>query len=429
MPDRTIATRQNAPFAEPAAPAQYAINLVCINPFELPAAALEKGPDFFRGRYTIGMWWWELEHVPEAMARAEDYVDEVWVGSEHTAAALRRSLTKQVFVFPPPIMPPSPLPLGRSELELPDGFIFLCLYDFNSTIERKNPLDLIDAFRMAFDVEDEARLVLKSVNGHLWPDKLEQVRAAARGRADILVRDGFLDSGHVQALIANCDSYASLHRAEGFGLPLAEAMALGKPVTATRYGGNLEFMTDENSYLLPWSYTQVPEGAGQYPSGARWAQPDVEAAAKALRHIFDDRIDAAAKAAQAYADVRNGHSPEARGAAIRSRLIAINRAQKSRRSAPTTFLRAQIKSVRNLGFVREAEAAAGGGRGGIRSRVRRILYQLLYPLFNRQENYNQESAKVLAELLEIAQDQELAIRRLEAELAELRRPEHEEQNE
>ena len=103
---------------------------------------------------------------------------------------------------------------------------------------------------------------------------LEMVRIAAAGRPDIVVTDGVLAPGHLGASWRMADCYVSLHRSEGLGLTMAESMVLGKPVIATAYSGNLDFMTEENSFLVPYSWTEVPRGAGPYPAGARWAEPD-----------------------------------------------------------------------------------------------------------------------------------------------------------
>ncbi len=107
---------------------------------------------------------------------------------------------------------------------------------------------------------------MKSINGHHRLNELERLRAALLHRPDITIIDAYLEPDHKIALTASCDCYVSLHRSEGFGFTMAEAMALGKPVIATAYGGNLDFMTDENSYLVPYKF--VPVGPDAVPTRA-----------------------------------------------------------------------------------------------------------------------------------------------------------------
>ncbi len=124
------------------------------------------------------------------------------------------------------------------------------MFDYLSTLERKNPLGAIEAYRRAFAPDDGAVLVVKSVNGRHRPERHAEVTAAVEGRRDIVSIDRTISGAERDALIGACDCYLSLHRSEGHGMPLAEAMALGKPVVATAYGGNIEFMNEANSYLV-----------------------------------------------------------------------------------------------------------------------------------------------------------------------------------
>src|SRR5213075_3478239 len=113
---------------------------------------------------------------------------------------------------------------------------------------RKNPIGLIKAFIEAFPSADDAVLVIKTINGDKRILEIEKLRYAARGRPDIVLKDGYLSQTENNTLTALADCYVSLHRSEGFGLTIAEAMALGKPVIATGYSGNIEFTNEDNSY-------------------------------------------------------------------------------------------------------------------------------------------------------------------------------------
>src|SRR5262249_39956832 len=153
-------------------------------------------------------------------------------------------------------------------------FLFLFSFDFESVFLRKNPVGLISAFAEAFSARDDVRLVLKTTHGERYPRERSELQAAVRAVPNVSVIEKSLPADHYPALYAACDASVSLHRAEGFGLTMAEAMALGKPVIATAYSGNLEFMRPEDSYLVPWSETTIPRGL-PYASGSTWAEPDL----------------------------------------------------------------------------------------------------------------------------------------------------------
>ena len=153
--------------------------------------------------------------------------------------------------------------------------------------ERKNPHAVVDAFRHAFSPGEGPTLVLKSINGReRKPRQLEQLQAAVADRPDILVVDGYVSVAERDSFVAACDCFVSLHRSEGFGLTMAEAMSHGKPVIATGYSGNLEFMDDSTAYLVPYKLVPVPDDWWAYAPGALWAEPDVQAAAAAMREVF-----------------------------------------------------------------------------------------------------------------------------------------------
>ena len=323
--DTTALSRQAHPF-EPSGP-DRAVNLVCVNADELPNFALRAGKGFFKDHYTIGLWAWELEEFPNTFAPALNYVDEVWANSSFSRDAIAAVTTKPVYAFPLPIVNPEPdSNLGRGQLGLPGGFLFLFCFDLLSIFERKNPLGVIEAFSRAFSPGEGPTLVIKAVNGEYERASLERLRLAAATRPDVMVMDRFLDRGANLALMAACDCYVSLHRSEGFGLTLAEAMALGKPVIATGYSGNLDFMTPETSYLVPWVPGQVPVGCSPYPAGSRWAEPDLDAAAQMMREVFLDPAKAAAVGRLAKAHVLTNHGLSARTSFVAERFEAAQRA-------------------------------------------------------------------------------------------------------
>jgi glycosyltransferase involved in cell wall biosynthesis len=308
-------------------------NVVLVNPEELGQFADVLGEEFFADRISIGVWAWETDFIPDYWDERFELFDEIWVYSRFVAENLSRASPVPVVPIPIPIVPPD---AEGEELEvaLPEGFRFLFMFDFNSTAQRKNPLGLIEAFKRAFAPGKGPQLIIKTLHAHHHLDRYDALRFAFEGRADIHLIDESLSRPQRDALIIACDAFVSLHRSEGFGLGLAEAMAVGKPVIGTAYGGNVDFMTPSNSYLVGWSPTKVgPEGE-LYPAGGTWAEPDLDHAASLMRHVVVHPDEAAAKGLRARSDIARDLSVSAVGARVRERLERIA-LRASRRSAAT----------------------------------------------------------------------------------------------
>jgi hypothetical protein len=314
-----------------AAGAPFDMNLLCMNADVTPAFARDAGADFFANRHTIGYWFWEVDPLPAVMHGAFDYVDEVWTATEYVAGIVRAAAAGRtpVFTVPLPLLaPPTFSSLTREQLGLPaDRFVFLFVFDFLSVMERKNPLGAIEAFCAAFAPGEGPVLVLKSINGEACVSPLERLRRAAAHRPDILIRDGYVGAGEKNALLASCDCYVSLHRAEGLGLTLAEAMALGKPAIATGYSGNRHFMTAENSFLVEYRLTSASGDCGPYPPGARWAEPDLAHAARLMRAVYQHPGEAKRRAERGRADLLFNHGVLSSATAISDRLATIRGAR------------------------------------------------------------------------------------------------------
>jgi hypothetical protein len=302
-------TRQGTP---------YPTNLVFVSPDYMRRAMESIGPEAWDGKATIGCWFWELEDVPPAWREAIAGIDAIMVASRFTEAAFRRATDKPVFRVPLPVADAPASGATRVEFGLPaDAFVFLVSFDFNSSIHRKNPMGAIDAFQRAFPpARNDVRMVVKSSNGHRYPRQLARLAESAAGDPRILIRDQIISGAHMRALQRCCDAYVSLHRAEGFGLGLAECMAMGKPVIGTAWSGNMDFMDAGNSCLV--DYTMVPVAEGQYPHGAgtHWAEPDTAHAAMWMRRLVDDPAFATTIGARAARDIRGALSPAAAAEAV-----------------------------------------------------------------------------------------------------------------
>jgi glycosyltransferase involved in cell wall biosynthesis len=313
-------SRQGHQFAERRPQqAPYDTNVICVNADQLPILRAEIGDAVFSGRRTIGVWLWELSTFPAAFYDAFELVDEIWVASRFEQQAIAAETSKPVEVIPLPLEVP-PAPFSRRTLGLPDGFLFLFSFDFFSVFERKNPLAVIDAFTRAFADGEGPTLVVKSINGEHDRPALERLQRAAAGRRDVRVVDGYLSPEQKNGLMAGCDCYVSLHRSEGLGLTMAEAIAYGKPVIATGYSGNLEFMTPENSHLVPYELVPIPRGCEPYPAGGVWAEPDRAAAADLLRSVYSDQASARDLGRRAREDVLDRFSLDRCAAFLSERL-------------------------------------------------------------------------------------------------------------
>ncbi len=327
-------------------------NLLCLNPEQM--VPYLNGPDapVREGRASIGIWSWEVDVLPPGWREAAEGLTEVWTYSRFAAERIGAGLGVPVLGFPPPLayqpegsheaasprespgqpqrdrapelrtpgLPPRETPIAPSAPELPGGFRVLIMFDYLSTLERKNPLGAIEAYRRAFAPDDGAVLVVKSVNGRHRPERHAEVMALVEKRKDIVSIDRTISGAERDALIGACDCYLSLHRSEGHGMPLAEAMALGKPVVATAYGGNIEFMNDANSYLVAWTPTRVGEQVEHYSPGANWAEPDIEHAARSLRAVHSDPHAARIRAQRGREDVLALLAPEVVGGQMRRRM-------------------------------------------------------------------------------------------------------------
>jgi glycosyltransferase involved in cell wall biosynthesis len=304
--------------------APYPINIVCINGDGIPVFAREAGRSFFDGRYTIALWWWEVGEPPPSWTPAYEFVDEVWVASQHIYDVVASSSPVPVIKITMPLAEPEVAEYSRTELGLPpDGFLFLYVHDYHSVAARKNPVGLIEAFRRAFEPDSGAKLVLKSMNAGTRVDEHDRVILAARGRPDITLIDAYASAAEKNAMIAHCDCYASLHRSEGFGLTAAEAMLLSKPVIATRYGGNLEYMNDANAYLVDYTPVCVGEGVYPYPAKGEWADPDLDQAAEFMQRVFSNAAERTERGRLARCHMLAQHSLTIAGAAVEKRLALV----------------------------------------------------------------------------------------------------------
>jgi hypothetical protein len=392
-----------APVASLDAP--HPATIVCANPDGM-AGARSDVPGAFAQQRVIGLWWWEVTAFPSRWLRAFDDVDEVWVGSRFVADALAAVSPVPVVAMPMPVAPPPAAgEVDRGALGLPDGgFLFGFVFDHGSVSERKNPLGLVDAFTRAFPPGGSGagsgeRLVLKTLGGDRHPEAHARLLDAAARDPRIVVIDRHLAPPENAALIAALDCYVSLHRSEGFGLTLAEAMLLGTPVIATAYGGTMDFTTPFNAALVDYRLVAIGPGHDPYPADGEWAEPDVDHAAAVMRSVRADPDAARRRAERARADVAARHAPAAAGAAMAQRLA--HALQVPRGAGP------RVDALDLAPAERRVRAGAGGAAPG--------------PYTVHQRLVDEELLRLVRTLDERVRGVATAQSTLAAELARLRR--------
>lgn len=273
--------------------APYAFNLFCLTAFDTSRVYLERGRDMFDGRYNIGWWPWELPVWPKDWNFVFDLVDEVWAATNYTFRTYSKAVSAsnsnaRVTLMSMPASVARIKPMTREALNLPtEKFLFLYVFDFNSYLARKNPFAAVKAFRKAFNTTDNTvGLVLKTMNSDPRNPQWLNFRRECAKDSRITVIDKTMERGEVLGLIKSCDAYISLHRAEGLGRTIAEAMLFGKPVISTDFSGSVDFVNSDSGFPVRWKRKPVKHGEYAFIRPidyAWWADVSIADAAHALR--------------------------------------------------------------------------------------------------------------------------------------------------
>ncbi len=304
---------------------RYKYSIVHVNADEFPRVVRESIGGDHAATDRIAYWAWELERFPEQFSYSFQFCREIWTPSEFCRKAIAENCPLPVIRIPHPIQVPIRDADGPAEFGVdPDRFTFLTMFDMLSVYERKNPLATVKAFARALGRMERAELIVKVNSAHHNRPAMEELQAAAAG-LPIRFIERTLTRPAVNSLIAASDCFVSLHRSEGFGLALAEAMFLGKPVIATGYSGNVDFMNSTNSFVVAYDMVPVSTGCEPYPAGERWADPSIDDAARLMVEVRRNsaRRVAVGKSAQDY--IKRTLSVEAVGAMMKKRLEVLER--------------------------------------------------------------------------------------------------------
>lgn len=302
----------------------YSVNLFHINADQASVAYDFLGDAFFSGRYRIGFWAWELPEFPDEWLDSFEHYDEIWVPSTFCQRAVAAKSPVPVVCIPHTIEIPDTFKPDRAKFGLQEDTVcFLSMADMLSIPERKNPLGAVEAFIEAFGDDRSVELLVKFSNPEARPDIAATLRELAARHANIHLLEGYLSRGDVNQLIESVNCFVSLHRSEGFGLVIAEAMARGKVVVATAWSGNMDFMTMANSLPVSYRVVELDKDYGPYRKGQQWAEPDIQDAVAKMRLVRKNPEQARLIGERARRDCQAMLSDRVVGLQVKQRLQAI----------------------------------------------------------------------------------------------------------
>lgn len=272
---------------------KYDINLIQVSPAEVPNLLKSREAIGLKGKYNILFVAWESEIFPIEYIENISFFDEIWVPSKFCQESLSKNAKVPVINIPHPIEITLESTNDSDAINFFDKtkFNYLFVFDYNSSLERKNTINLIKAFKNCYSANDEnVMLSIKTSKSNRFVEEKNQLLNEIGIWKNIKIIEKIFDKNSLNTIISNCDCYVSLHRSEGFGLTMAEAMYFGKPVIATGYSGNLEFMDFQNSLLVNYDLTTNFSSDINYEKGVIWANPDINHASHLIKKVFENKI-------------------------------------------------------------------------------------------------------------------------------------------
>ena len=270
-------------------PSKSTIDIIVGNPDYLVKYLL-RNPIKSLSNFKVGYWFWELEDIPFFWKFSLRWVDEIWVSSDYNYKTFSKFKKKKKKI-PFNLSLDTRKIFSRNNFNIPKNkFLFLYTFDYASGYHRKNPEDLIKAFIQSFDQNSRVLLIIKSVRHEEDIANSSSLKKLISSKKNIIYIDEYLEKDMNSSLIKICDAYVSLHRSEGLGLAMAEAMYYGKPVLATNYSGNLEFMNHSNSLLINCRKVNVNKNYMHDYDSSKWASPDIMHASACMENVFYDKV-------------------------------------------------------------------------------------------------------------------------------------------
>ena len=311
-----VSTKQNSP-----------ISLFCLPPQEMMRIVTESGRVLFGNDiYKIGAWPWELPFLKPPLSYASLLVNEVWAQSEFVYRSLSQSIQIPIIRMPMVVNIPNVSNLNnRIEFNLPkDNFIFYTVFDGNSWLSRKNPIASVLAFHKAFPKNVRGvSLVVKGMNINQENSQWIEILKIAKIDDRIILFEEILPKQKLIDFMACCDSFISLHRSEGFGRSIAEAMLLNQPVIVSNFSGNLDFCNAENAYLVDGELLPLKENDYAFGTSQFWFEPDISLAAKQMIKLFENQEERKIKALRGQLFISEHYSKEVVGDLYKSRFQKI----------------------------------------------------------------------------------------------------------
>lgn len=356
--------------------------------------------------YRIGIWYWELTEFPDDWLDAFKYVNEIWAPTRFIQSTLLKKTTVPVVYMPPGLTRNEPLKeYDRKYFNLPENtFLFLNFFDMLSFESRKNPLASINAFKKAFKADDmSVGLVLKisysdKVNG------VEKIKELTKGYKNIYVIDKTVSRDEINGLISCCDASISLHRSEGLGLLCEESMYYGKPVIATAWSGNMDFMNEKNSCLVDYDLVKISTYYGNNNPNQSWAEPKIETAVNYMKKLVSDKVYYDELAKNAKETIRNDFSSLKCGLRMNKRLEMILEDKDnwnispileiSKSNSTLSYKEAlnNVNTFSNINFYRNI------GNNPIKKIIRKAVTFLINPIVWEQNMYNTSLLRIIEEL-------------------------------
>lgn len=404
----------------------YNVSIFNINADQMPVAKQYLPEKAWKG-YRIGIWYWELTEFPDEWKSAFELVDEIWAPTRFIQDTLQKIAPCPVLYMPPGISREMPgKQYDRSYFDLPqDAFLFLNMFDAYSYSSRKNPTAAIKAFQMSFQPDDmTVGLVLKINNTDKNSEEYKRLSDKVKGYQNIYIIPKTLTREEINALIIVCDVSVSLHRSEGLGLLCEESMFFGKPVIATNWSGNTDFMTEHSACLVDYTLVPIGEYYGANMSNQCWAEADVEQASEYMTRLYNDGEYYRYIADNAKKHIAEYFSPEVCGEKMENRIREILK-DSAKRVKKDTILESKKQEkqtgdiqrsaytdsqmldedfrVINTNWAIDYNTVPLGSKGGIKRFIKRVIRKIIRfivaPLVNTQRDYNAATTRILNELL------------------------------